>query len=88
MTLTLSPRIEAMIRQKIENGRFSDATEVIEEALRQMDERDRRERLIAALEQGEIGDAVEWTPELAEELSREAEEMFLRGELPDPDVGP
>jgi putative addiction module CopG family antidote len=88
MTVTLSPRIEALIRQKVERGEYQDAGEVIERAVRLLDEHDRRERLIAALAEGEVGDAVEWTPELADQLSQEAEAMFRRGELPDRDVCP
>ncbi|MGH2531346.1 MAG: hypothetical protein ACRDJW_03465 [Thermomicrobiales bacterium] len=34
------------------------------------------------------GEDVEWTPAMKEQLSREADEMFRRGELPDPDVLP
>jgi hypothetical protein len=35
-----------------------------------------------------VGEAIPWTPELMDEISREADEMYWRGEKPDPDVCP
>ena len=46
------------------------------------------ERLRAAIARGEVGEAIPWTPELNKQLSREADEMYWRGEKPDPDVCP
>jgi putative addiction module CopG family antidote len=88
MSVTLSPQTEALIREKVQSGQYRDADEVVERAVRLLDRHDQRERLLAALAEGEVGEAIEWTPELADQLSREAEEMFHRGELPDPDVCP
>jgi hypothetical protein len=34
------------------------------------------------------GKGVPWTPELKKQLSREADEMYWRGEEPNPDVCP
>ena len=41
MTITLTPEIETMIRQKIDSGRFASSVDVIREALRALDEWDK-----------------------------------------------
>ena len=46
------------------------------------------ERLRALIAEGREGEGVAWTPELRKQLSREADEMYWRGEAPDPDVCP
>jgi putative addiction module CopG family antidote len=88
MVVTLSPQIEALIQKNVDSGRFSDATEVIEEAVRQMDERDRVERLraslVAADERIDRGEGVDWTPEHMERLIRESAEDSRNG-VPIPD---
>jgi antitoxin ParD1/3/4 len=84
--------VEDSIRQKVETGRYSDATEVIREALRLLDSRDRlqqlRESLIQADREIERGEGEEWSPALMERLIREGDDMFRRGIKPDPDVCP
>jgi antitoxin ParD1/3/4 len=92
MSITLTPEVADRIRQKIETGPYRTADEVIEEALSLLDERERVQTLRAKLQIGidqlDRGEGEERTPELMERLSREADEMFRRGELPDPDVCP
>ena len=88
MTVTLSPQIETLIQEKIKSGRFRDATEVVEEALVQMDERDRLATLRALLAEADEefarGEYVEWTPEMMDRLIRESEENSRKG-VPIPD---
>jgi antitoxin ParD1/3/4 len=88
MTVTLSPELEALIRQKVESGRFNDPVEVIEEALLQMDERDRLADLRALIAEAEEefarGEFVAWTPDLMDRLIRESEENSRNG-VPIPD---
>jgi putative addiction module CopG family antidote len=79
MSLNIPADIEASIRQKVESGRFGNETEVIREAMRLLDEQERRRWLKQALAEGEQGDAVELTPALMERLSREAEENARKG---------
>ncbi len=79
MQVELDPRLEALIRQKVETGNYREAGEVIREAIHLMDERDRRlqqlrAELAIALAQMERGELIEFTPELLERLSCEAEE--------------
>ena len=93
MTIRLPADLEATVRRNVESGHFSDATEVLREALRLLDDAEQqRAALWAALQvgidQADRGETDEWTPELREQLRREADEMYLRGERPHPDVCP
>jgi len=92
MNVSLTPELEAMIRQQVESGRYNNASEVVREALRLLDEHQRvqhlRSLLAVGLEQAQRGELVEFTPELVEDITRRANERFLRGEEPDPDVCP
>ncbi len=93
MTLTLTPELEAMIREKVDSGRYATADEVIEAAVRLLDAQDDhlamlRAKLQVGLDDLERGDTVLLTPELLDEIDREVEERFRRGDEPDPDVCP
>ena len=83
MTVILPPQLEAMIEEKVTSGRYADASEVVEEALRLLDERDRFEQLRAELEIGleqiERGEIVPYTPDFMERLKREAAEHVRLG---------
>ena len=93
MTVTFPPDLEERIRQKVESGRYPDATEVIRVALHLLDLREQRQQALgesiaegfAAIERGE---GVELTPELMNEIEREAEELVKLGHTPNPDVCP
>ena len=79
MSVTLTPHLEAMIREKIETGLYRDEETVMREALRLLDEHDRRlQRLRAAIavgdEQVARGDVVTWTPDFLDQLKREADD--------------
>ena len=61
--------------------------------MRLLDEHDHRLRQLRAklqigIDELDRGEGVEWTPALMDQLSREADEMYRRGEKPDPDVCP
>lgn len=92
MSVQIAPDVEAMIRKKVDAGQYDDADEVLREALRALDERDRlrqlRASLIHAKEQVERGEFVEWSPSFVDEVSREADELIARGHQPKPDVRP
>lgn len=92
MSVTLPPELEAKSQTRVASGRYDDAVAVVEEAMRRLEEHERLEHLRALLEvgrQAELrGDLVKFTPELFEEIDRRVEEMFLCGEMPDPDVCP
>jgi antitoxin ParD1/3/4 len=59
MQITLTPKLEDLIREKVESGLYQDASEVIGEALRLLQEQDearslKLERLRSELQRGEI----------------------------------
>ncbi|MBA3451379.1 MAG: type II toxin-antitoxin system ParD family antitoxin [Chloroflexia bacterium] len=92
MNVSLTPQLEAKIRQRVESGRYNNASEVVGDALRLLEEHERSEHLNAllavGLEQAQRGELVKFTPELFEEIDRRVEERFLRGDEPNPDVCP
>ncbi len=92
MIVELTPQLEAAIREKVDSGRYNDASEVVREALQLMDERDRHERLRAAIavgvEQIERGEVIPWTPDFMERLMQEADEEDRQGLPLCPDVLP
>jgi putative addiction module CopG family antidote len=91
MSVTLSPKVEDQIRHWIDSGQYADADAVLRDALQLLAEHNQARflRLRELVREGfESGDAVELTPELWDELEREAEEAYQRGEQPNPDVCP
>ena len=92
MNVSLTPQLEAMIRQRVESGRYNSASEVVREALRLLEERDRLEHLRSLIAVGvaeaERGELIDFTPELMDQIARRAKERIRRGEAPDPDVCP
>ena len=83
---------EAPIRQNAMSGRYGEVADVVREALRLLDERDRTERLRALIAEGvaaaERGEFVALTPELLDQVTREVEELARLGRQPSPDVCP
>lgn len=92
MNVSLTPQLEAMIRHKVESGLYNSASEVVREALRLLEARDRLERLRAVIAIGDAeyarGEGEEWTPELMARLEREAAEEDRLGVPFDDDVTP
>ena len=89
MVVTLSTEIEALIKQKVESGRYGSASEVIQEAVLQLDDRQRDlDRLRAEVAMGfsqlDRGEGVILTPELVDELKlKAAESARLRRPIKD-----
>ncbi len=92
MPILIPADVEERIRAKVETGQYSDPGEVIREALRLLDGRDRLQRLQKSLREAdqeiERGEGEEWGPALMERLTREGDEMYHRGIKPHPDVCP
>ena len=92
MNVSLTPQLEAMIRERVESGRYNNASEVVREALRLLEEREQLEHLRSLLAVGLVqsrrGEAVEFTPEYMEDLHQRAKEALRRGDKPKPDVCP
>ena len=94
MSVTLSPHLEAIVRDHVATGDFADADEVVAEALRLLDEYNlvKLERLRAAVatgfEQIERGEGREYTPEVYAEILANARRKIREGHRPNPDVLP
>jgi antitoxin ParD1/3/4 len=92
MSVTLTPELEALIDELLATGRYANAGDVIEQAVRQLEERERRLRLQASVTEGfaaiERGEGVALTPELWEEIERDADEADRQGLPINPDVCP
>jgi antitoxin ParD1/3/4 len=53
MVVNLSPELEDLVREKLETGLYRSQDDILAQALKLLDERDRRAALEAALEEGE-----------------------------------
>lgn len=89
MSIPLPPQVEAIVQKKVDEGLYPSPAAALEAAVQLLDEHDQQLRqLRAAIAKGQEGEAILWSPELMDELSREAEEMRQRGHRPNPDVCP
>jgi antitoxin ParD1/3/4 len=92
MTITLNAQLEAAIRQKIETGLYVDADEVVREALRALEERERLQQLRAKLQSGldqlDRGEGRPLTPAVWAEIKQNAIRKEREGHKPTPDVCP
>ena len=52
MNVSLTPELEETVRHKVQSGRYLSASEVMREALRLLEERDKREELRNAIRKG------------------------------------
>jgi antitoxin ParD1/3/4 len=93
MSVRFPADVESNIQRMIESGRYGSEADVVRAALRLLDAREQRlQELRASIEEGlaaiDRGEGFELTRELMDEIDREVEERFQRGELPNPDVCP
>jgi putative addiction module CopG family antidote len=91
MSITLSPQTEQRIRQWIDNSRYPDAEAVIDQALQALEDREHAKFLKArelVLAGHNSGPGVELTDELWEEMEREVDDAYQRGDEPPPHVCP
>ncbi len=75
MNVSLTPELEQLVQQKVKSGRYLSASEVVREALRLLEERDRiretrinalRSEIAVGMEQGDKGEVID-----GEEVFRE-----------------
>jgi putative addiction module CopG family antidote len=77
MNISLTPHLEAMIREKVESGSYNSASEVVREALRLLEEEDqlravKMQRLRRDIQEGlDSGPSTEFDPQ---EIKRSARE--------------
>jgi len=80
MNVSLTPELEKLIQDKVKSGRYLSASEVVQEALRLLEERDRTQEIkldalrrdlqvgIDQIERGEIIDGEEAFAEIESDL--------------------
>jgi putative addiction module CopG family antidote len=91
MGVTLPPHTEKQIQDWIDTGHYPDAAAVIDKALQALEAQEQAKllRLRELVHAGfESGPAVELTDELWEEMEREVDAAYERGEKPPPHVCP
>jgi antitoxin ParD1/3/4 len=94
MNILFPPVDDQYIKSKVEDGFYTNATELVRDAVRRLREADdaKHDRLRAALEEGERavpeGRYREFTPEVFEEIMENAAKHAAAGRKPNPDVCP
>lgn len=86
MNVSLTPELESLITKKVQSGLYNSASEVVREALRLLEEKDRiremrlddlRREIMKGVEQIRNGQYIELNSE--EELREYGEEIIRRG---------
>lgn len=91
MSITLTPRIEDQIQSWVESGHYPDADAVLSDALSLLHERKLavlRAKIQIGLDQIAHGEVIELTPEVWDEIEREADDAERQGLPLNPDVCP
>jgi antitoxin ParD1/3/4 len=93
MNIHFPPVDAGYIKAKVESGYYSNATEMVRDAVRRMREQDDHHgRLLAALEIGErditAGRTVPYTPDLLKQVEQEARTHAADNRPSNPDVVP
>ena len=92
MNINFPPVDESYIKAKIAEGFYSNAAELVRDAVRRLREQDdnKHARLVAALEVGQQaireGRTALYTPELLTQIEQEARQHAAEGRKPNPDV--
>jgi antitoxin ParD1/3/4 len=83
MNVSLTPELEEMIRQKVESGLYMSASEVVREALRLMEENDRRDQFRRSLGEAQAqydqGEFTKIAPGTIDEFAEWASENVKNG---------
>jgi antitoxin ParD1/3/4 len=93
MNINFPPVDDGYIKSKVESGYYSNATEMVRDAVRRMREQDNHHsRLLAALELGErdiaSGRTIPLTPNLLDQIEQEARTHAANNRRVNPDVIP
>ncbi len=74
MNISLTPKLETLVKNKVKSGLYNNVNEVVREALRVLEQRDRYENLKAEVEKGfqqiERGDTVPYNLRAAKKAAR------------------
>lgn len=88
MSIHLGPSVRAKIDQRVERGLYPDAESVVEDALRSLEARERKETLRALIQEGldeaARGELIEMDDDFWPNIMREADEEDRLG-IPIPD---
>jgi antitoxin ParD1/3/4 len=93
MHINLSPEMEQYLQSKVSSGYYSNASEVVRDAIRRMREEDEKLAALRAAvavgdEQLERGEGAAYTPELVAKISEKAMANARKGKQVSPDVTP
>jgi len=92
MVLRLTSELEELLERVKALGEYDDPNDVIEAALRLLENRIRQDRYDAMIQIGidqlDRGESVEWTPEWSASRRAVALQRFAAGEKPNPDILP
>lgn len=93
MHINLSPEMEQYLQSKVNSGYYSNASEVVRDAIRRMREEDEKLAALRAAvavgdEQLERGEGMAYTPELLAKISEKAMANARKGKKVSPDVTP
>lgn len=84
MNVSLTPKLEALVNEKVASGEYSDPSEVVRDALRLMQERDIQSRLLQELNIGIAqlarGEFVEFAPDTMSAWISTATERATHGQ--------
>ena len=85
MNVSLTPQLESMIRERVDSDRYNNASDVIRQALRLLENEEQKlDRLRALIKVGidqiERGEVYEDSKEFWEELNREVDERIANNE--------
>ncbi len=90
MSITVTPEAEAKIREKVANGRYASANDVISKALLVLDWQERQqeklERLRELIDEGMEGPFTPLSDEMKAESWERAKRRARAGEKPRPDA--
>jgi len=93
MHINLSPEMEQYLQSKVATGYYSNASEVVRDAIRRMREEDEKLAALRAAvavgdEQLERGEGAAYTPELLAQMTEKAMANARKGKKVSPDVTP
>lgn len=93
MHIKLTSKMEKYLQSKVKSGMYGNASEVVRDAIRRMNDEDRKlEALNRALQEGEEqiarGEGIVYTPERLKFITKRASANAKKGKRPNPDVLP
>lgn len=87
MNVSLTPQLEKMVREKVESGSYNNASEVVRDGLRLIEQRDRKLEALrgliqAGMDQIERGECVVADDAFFDSIDKEVEEKLAQEMTP------